>query len=96
MVILRNNKISFPNKEIPPLVLVGWEDAKVISDGSSSWMENKDYEYLPHIVWQVGFLLKDVDEGIQIVEAWNKDLIGLPTQIPRGMIRYMKKLSPIS
>ena len=95
MAILRN-KISFPNKETPPLVLVGWEDAKVISDGSSSWMENKDYEYLPHIVWQVGFLLKDVDGGIQIVEAWNKDLIGLPTQIPRGMIRYMKKLSPIS
>lgn len=80
-------------KESPPLVLVAWEDAKQISDGGA-WMSVRELAYTPHIVWQVGFLIKDVPEGVIIVEAWHPELMGLPTQIPRGMIRSMKKLMP--
>lgn len=79
-------------KEAPPLVLVAWEDAKVISDGGV-WMTNRELHYDPHIFWQVGFLIKDDKQGIILGEAWHAELIGNPTQIPRGMIRSIKKLS---
>jgi hypothetical protein len=77
--------------DCPPIALVAWEDAKLISDGGA-WMENRELHYEPHIVWQAGFILKDEEVGIIIVEAWHKDLIGNPTQIPRGMIRSIKYL----
>lgn len=76
-------------KDIPPIVLVSWEDAKVVSDGGA-WMHNRELEYVPHIVWQAGFLIKSCAEGIMVVDAWHPDLIGNPTQIPRAMVRSIK------
>lgn len=40
---------------IPPLVLVTWEDARTLDGGP--WVLNEPREYKPHIVTQVGFLL---------------------------------------
>jgi hypothetical protein len=45
----------------PPLVLVVWEDAKVMDPGA--WADNKVHTYDPHIWHQVGFLLSATDEG---------------------------------
>lgn len=78
--------LDFYPEQAPPIVLVAWEDAKVVG-GGGAWVHNEDFDYEPHIVWQSGFLVKDVPEGIMICDAWHKDLIGPPTQIPRGMIR---------
>lgn len=72
---------------MPPIVLVIWEDAKVLTEGA--WATNQEYEYTPHMVSQVGFLLLDVPEGIHITEAWHPELIGPVEQIPRGMIRKL-------
>lgn len=77
---------------MPPIVLVVWEDARVLTEGA--WAENISYQYTPHIVHQLGFLLLDVPEGILITEAWHEELIGPVEQIPRGMIReicYLRK-----
>lgn len=79
-------------KPVPPLVLVVWEDAKVVADGP--WTENKDRPYEPHLVYQVGFLLKDTKQGVQLTQAWHPDLISPPDQIPRGMIRSVTYLQP--
>jgi hypothetical protein len=79
-------------QEAPDVYLVIWEDAKVVSTGGA-WHSNVEIPYTPYLVYQVGFLVKDVPEGVMLSEAWTTDLIGPPTQIPRGMIRGMKKLS---
>lgn len=76
----------------PPLVLVQWEDAKVVDD--SAWVENKDHDYKPHIVYQTGFLLADTPEGVILTQAWNPSLVGARDQIPRGMIRSVVYLHP--
>jgi hypothetical protein len=55
-------------------------------------MCTRELEYVPHLVWQAGFLIKDVEEGIHILDAWHPDLMGNPTQIPRGMIRALIRL----
>ena len=80
-----------PPAEIPPLVLVEWEDATAISDGAQ-WLESGDREYSAQIFWQAGFLVKDVPEGIHLTEAWSPACMSNITQIPRGMIRVIKKL----
>ena len=78
--------------EAPKLVLVVWEDALTISDGGA-WLETKkERAYEPHLFWHVGFLIKDVPEGIHLSEAWSPTLIANGTQIPRGMIRSIKYL----
>jgi hypothetical protein len=77
---------------MPPIVLVIWEDAKVLTEGA--WAVNQEYEYIPHMVSQVGFLLLDVPDGIHITEAWHPELIGPVEQIPRGMIKELKFLAP--
>lgn len=76
----------------PDVYLVIWEDAKVVSEGGA-WHSQGEIPYTPYLIYQIGFLIKDVPEGIMLSEAWSADLIGPPTQIPRGMIRGMRKLS---
>lgn len=88
------NQETFPPsvpESIPKLVMVVWEDAKEIGDGP--WIENKAHAYEPAYFWQVGFLIGDYPEGIQLTEAWGKDLISRSTQIPRGMIVEIKELN---
>lgn len=83
-------QVKFPDKA-PPLVLVAWEDAKNTDD--EVWVHNNtERKYVPHIFWQAGFLILDVPEGIQLTEAWHPDVVARPTQIPRGMIRSIRKL----
>jgi hypothetical protein len=82
-------------KEIPtppPLVLVVWEDAKVIGD--NTWLENKKREYVPHLFYQTGFLTLDDVQGIHVVSTWHPDLVSQPDQIPRAMIRSITALTP--
>ena len=74
----------------PPLVLVTWEDAKVMDDGA--WAENKDHEYKAKIFEQVGFLLHDGPDGIILTSAWSDDMVAARDQIPRGMVLKVKKL----
>lgn len=75
---------------MPPIVLVIWEDAKVLTEGA--WTINETHDYIPYIVHQVGYLLLDTPSGIHITEAWTPDLLGPVEQIPRGMIKEMKFL----
>lgn len=76
----------------PDICLVVWEDAKVVSEGGA-WHSHADVAYTPYLIYQVGYIIKDVPEGILLSEAWSADMIGNPTQIPRGMIRSITKLA---
>ncbi len=73
--------------EHPPLVLVVWEDAKVLDAGP--WAENKEHAYKPHHVYQTGFLLHHDDNGVILTQAWHPDIVAARDQIPIGMIRRM-------
>jgi hypothetical protein len=74
----------------PPLVLVTWEDAKVLDD--SAWAANKDHDYKAMIFESVGFLLSDTPEGVILTSAWSEDMVAARDQIPRGMIVKVRKL----
>lgn len=74
----------------PPLVLVTWEDAKVLDD--SAWAENTNHDYKPMIFESVGFLLSDTPQGVILTSAWSDDMVAARDQIPRGMILKVKKL----
>jgi len=76
----------------PPIVMVVWEDAKTLD--ATSWVENRDHTYKPHLVFSVGFLLSDTENGVILTQAWNPELIGARDQIPKSMIRSMTFLSP--
>jgi hypothetical protein len=78
--------------EPPPLVMVVWEDAKQIDSGP--WAENRDHDYKPHLVYQVGFLLSNTDKGVILTAAWHPDLVGSRDQVPIGMIRSITPLEP--
>ena len=78
--------------DMPPLVLVVWEDAKVIDGGT--WTDSKDHEYKPHLFHQVGFLLSQSDKGIVLTQAWHPESVAARDQIPLGMIRSMTLLQP--
>ena len=75
------------------MVAVVWEDIRVL-DNDSPWVENKPRDYVPHLVRQVGFIVKDVPEGIHLVSAWHPELTNPPDQIPRGAIRSITPLQP--
>ncbi|MBA3588219.1 hypothetical protein [Methylibium sp.] len=76
----------------PKLIMVRWEDAKVIEGGT--WCENKPRVYEPHVFVQIGFLTLDAPEGIHLVAAWHPEQTSPPDQIPRAMIREMVELVP--
>ena len=76
----------------PPIVLVVWEDAKVLDAGP--WAENKTHDYQPHLVHQVGFLLSHTEQGVVLTQAWHPELVAARDQIPLGMIRSMTVLGP--
>lgn len=78
-------------KSLPKCVLVIWEDAVQVGE-DSVWITNKTYEYKPCIFHQVGFLIGDYEEGIQLCDTWGTDLISNPTQIPRGMILSIQEI----
>lgn len=83
-------------KKPPPMVLVVWEDAKVIDEGDT-WVENKKAEYKPHIFHQVGFLTLLTEEGLHLTSSWSDDLIAKRDQIPRAMVRsitYLEQTVP--
>lgn len=77
----------------PPMVLVVWEDAKVVDDGAT-WAENKPVAYRPHVFHQVGFLVSDTAAGVILTAAWHPEMVAARDQIPRGMIRSMTVLGP--
>lgn len=81
------------NETPPPLVLVQWEDAQSIDE--SAWVENKDHDYKPYLVYQVGFLLSDTEQGLILSQAWNPKAVGARDQIPRGMVRSVVLLEPV-
>lgn len=74
----------------PPLVLVEWEDATLLDTGA--WSENKDHKYAPKHFFSVGFLLYEGKEGIILTSAWSVDTVAARDQIPRGMVRSIKRL----
>lgn len=74
----------------PPLVLLEWEDAKVIDNGA--WAENVSHDYKPHIFLQVGFLLSSNEHGVVLTQAWHPELVAARDQIPLACIRSMTVL----
>lgn len=77
----------------PPVVLCEWEDATILDHGPWT-VPPESAEYTPRIFLQVGFLVGDQPEGIQLSEAWSDGCIAPRTQIPRGMIRRLVHLTP--
>lgn len=80
-----------PLDTAPPLVLVTWEDATLLDTGGA-WADNKDHKYEPKLFVSVGFLLYDGKEGVILTSAWSVDTVAARDQIPRGMVRSMRKL----
>lgn len=80
-------------KKKPPLVIVDWEDAKVLDD--SAWADNDNHTYEAQIFQSVGFLLHDGPKGIILTQAWSEKMVGARDQIPRGMIRKVRKLKGV-
>jgi len=77
---------------IPPMVLVVWEDARVLDE--DTWVSaSVQHTYEPFLFRQVGFLLSDDPGGVVLTSCWNPDLIGARDQIPRGMIRQLIPLA---
>lgn len=77
----------------PPLVLCVWEDAVLLDDGP--WVHTPEpAPYTPKLFYQVGFLVGDDPEGVQLCEAWSDGVISPRTQIPRGMVRSVTPLKP--
>lgn len=75
----------------PPLVLVTWEDANTMDEGT--WVNHPDkHEYKPLIVHQVGFLLYEGDDGIILTHAWHTDQIAPRDSIPRAMVQKIVRL----
>lgn len=78
-------------KKKPPLVVVTWEDATMLDEGA--WADtDTEHEYKAKIFEQVGFLLHDGPEGVILTHAWHEETIAAREQIPRGMIRRVRKL----
>jgi|GEM_PF-2037220 hypothetical protein len=75
----------------PPLVEVTWEDACCL-DPNQRWVDHDKHTYVPLIVKSVGYLLYDGKEGVIIAAAWSPDCTGPRDQIPRGMVRQVRKL----
>lgn len=65
------------------VVLVQWEDAKIIDAGP--WVEEKEYAYTPYVVSTVGFVLSHSEEGIVLTDSVAKGLTGCVHQIPAKM-----------
>lgn len=81
-------------KARPPLVLVTWEDAKVMD--TDTWVDNdQGHAYAPHIHQQVGFLLSRTRRGIVLTATWSPELISARDSIPRGMVRSIEYLEPV-
>lgn len=76
----------------PEMVLVVWEDIRTHGDGA--WVETKDSPYEPHLVHQVGYLLRDEAEFIRLTQAWHPELMAPADTIPRGCIRSITPLQP--
>lgn len=79
-----------PEHVTPPLLWVEWEDATLLDAGP--WSENKDHKYEAKHFVSVGFCLYDGPEGIILTSAWSVDTVAARDQIPRGMVRKVKKL----
>lgn len=78
-------------KARPQVVHVEWEDAA--SHGDGPWQDNDgEIKYEPEIIQQVGFLLADNEGGIVLTAGWNENQYFPPFQIPRGMIKKIKKI----
>lgn len=76
----------------PPLVMIVWEDATMLD--CEAWAPNKDHRYSPKHFVSVGFLLYDGKEGVILTSAWSPDTVAARDQVPRGMIRSIKRLKP--
>ena len=83
--------MTTPTAAAPPLVLVEWEDASLL-DTTGAWADNKEHKYEPKTFLSVGFLLYDGKEGVILTSAWSVETVAARDQIPRGMIRRIKKL----
>lgn len=84
--------------DTPPTapVLVIWEDICTRNDEGGAWVETKkDLDYKPHLVHSVGWIVKDLPEGIHLTFAWHPESMAPPDQIPRSVIRSITPLGPL-
>lgn len=72
-----------------PLVLVEWEDATELDE--TPWTTD-DNDYVPRLVYQVGYLLSRTDKYIRITSAMTDGHVGRRDQIPSGMVRSIRIL----
>lgn len=75
------------------MVLVIWEDARVLTDGA--WSDKQDHKYEPYLVRQVGFLLKKTKKFLHLTEAIAPNHYGPVEQIPRGMVREIHYINVV-
>jgi hypothetical protein len=81
-------------KARPPIVHVVWEDATELD--ATAWVHETAHAYKTDeaVIHSVGFLLDDNPKGVVISSAWAEDgqMVARREQIPRGMIRTIKRL----
>jgi hypothetical protein len=77
----------------PPLAVVTWEDA--YSD--AGWREMRAHRdhHRPLIVRSVGFLVRDDDQSIRLVQSIGTYDTGTEAlTVPRGMVRRIDRVTP--
>ena len=77
-----------------PLVMIDWEDAKLI-DSEATWVDaDAETKYEALVVRTVGFVLSDTPEGVILTHSLSPVVMAPRDQIPRGMIRKITPLKP--
>lgn len=76
------------------MVLLVWEDACDLD--AEPWTTSTDHAHKPHLIYQVGFLLRADEQGVTLTSAWHPEHVGMRSQIPAGMVRQMTPIQPIT
>jgi hypothetical protein len=78
---------------MPPLVLVHWEDASVVDDGT--WVAVHDMPVASPVMFQqVGWLLEMTKEHVVLSACLGAEHISARDRIPRGMVRSITVFDP--
>jgi hypothetical protein len=76
-----------------PLVLVTWEDASVVDEGT--WADRHTAPKAEPIVFQqVGWLLEATADHVVLTACMSADIISARDRIPRGMVRSIHTFDP--
>lgn len=84
-----------PTLVMPKIVLVEWEDASMLD--TDVWVDKESApEPEATVFHQVGFLLANTRKHVVLTCTDGKRLMGARTRIPKGMVRKITELGPLT